>query len=218
MTSLRIPDEWKRQWDIWDLRVAVLMSLFFQILLITIASLRRRTGNIFLTIFIWSSYLLADWIATFAVGLIASGLSDSDQPAQNKLAQTKPAHLGQNKTDLNEDLITFWAPFLLVHLGGPHNITAFSLEDNELWIRHLLQLLIHLVTIAYVFTQSLPNELWFPIALVYLAGLIKYVERTRSLYCASLATLKISTLPQPTAGSNYARLMQARMKLHGCEE
>ncbi|KAK9269150.1 hypothetical protein L1049_000919 [Liquidambar formosana] len=188
MASLRIPDKWKSLWDLWDIRVAVLLSLSYQILLISIASLRKRSGNIFLTVFVWSSYLLADWVATFALGLIASGLNDCGKPA------------------LDEDLITFWAPFFC--------ITAFSLEDNELWIRHLLQLIIHLLLVAYVFTQSLPNGLWIPISLVYLAGFIKYFERTRSLYLASLATLKTSTLPKPTAGSNYVRLMEARMKLY----
>ncbi|GJN12070.1 hypothetical protein PR202_ga30315 [Eleusine coracana subsp. coracana] len=37
-------------------------------------------------------------------------------------------------------LIAFWAPFLLLHLAGPDNITAYSLEDNKLWKRHLLTL------------------------------------------------------------------------------
>ncbi|KAK9268398.1 hypothetical protein L1049_000147 [Liquidambar formosana] len=186
-----IPDKFKSLWNVWDLRVAVILSLFCQILLISIASLRKRTGNVFLTMFVWSAYLLADWIATYALGLIASGMaSDYSKPA------------------LNEDLITFWASFLLVHLGGPHNITAFALEDNELWLRHLLQLIVHLITIAYVFTQSIPNELWIPTALIYLAGFIKYAERTRSLYLASLGALNSSNLPRPTAGSNYAQLMQ----------
>ncbi|KAK1580984.1 hypothetical protein Q3G72_001899 [Acer saccharum] len=38
----------------------------------------------------------------------------------------------------NSDLLAFWPPFLLLHLGGPDTITAFALEDNELWLRHLL--------------------------------------------------------------------------------
>ena len=33
----------------------------------------------------------------------------------------------------NNTLMAFWAPFLLSHLGGPDNIMAYSLEDNELW-------------------------------------------------------------------------------------
>nr|GEV96486.1 hypothetical protein CTI12_AA530670 [Tanacetum cinerariifolium] len=38
----------------------------------------------------------------------------------------------------NVDILAFWVPFLLVHLGGPDTITAFAIKDNELWLRHLL--------------------------------------------------------------------------------
>jgi hypothetical protein len=35
-------------------------------------------------------------------------------------------------------LEVMWAPILLLHLGGHDGITAYSIEDNELWNRHLL--------------------------------------------------------------------------------
>ncbi|CAD6227108.1 unnamed protein product [Miscanthus lutarioriparius] len=41
-------------------------------------------------------------------------------------------------------IFAFWTPFLLLHLGGPDTITAYSLEDNELWLRHLIGLLFEL--------------------------------------------------------------------------
>ena len=31
-----------------------------------------------------------------------------------------------------------WAPILLVHLGGQDGITAYNIEDNELWKRHVV--------------------------------------------------------------------------------
>nr|XP_027118700.1 uncharacterized protein LOC113735938 [Coffea arabica] len=80
---------------------------------------------------------------TFAVGLISNGQSNN---CPEKFA-------------VNQDLAAFWAPFLLPHLGGPDNITAISLEDNELWIRHLLGLIIQFSAVAYVFSQSLRNML-----------------------------------------------------------
>lgn len=40
-----------------------------------------------------------------------------------------------------------------------------------------------------------------------LAGLIKYAERTRALYLASLETFKKSILKEPDPGPNYAKLM-----------
>ncbi|GMP65637.1 hypothetical protein CsSME_00026348 [Camellia sinensis var. sinensis] len=140
---------------------------------------------------IWAAYLLADWIAAFAVGLISNGQGN-----------------GCDVHPLNDDLAAFWAPFLLLHLGDPDTITAFALEDNELWIRHLLGLLIQLTAVAYVFSQSIPNKLWIPTVLMIFAGLIKYAERTRALYMACMGNFKASMLPKPDPGPNYAQLME----------
>ncbi|KAH6803472.1 hypothetical protein C2S51_031719 [Perilla frutescens var. frutescens] len=196
--SLEISDRARRVWDEWNLRVAVLVSLFLQTVLIFSANSRRRKGGIVLTAIIWSSYLLADWIAAFAVGLISSGQTN-DCP---------------EKTAVNKQLAAFWAPFLLLHLGGPDDITAFSLEDNELWIRHLLGLLIQVVAVVYVFVQSLQNEYWIPIVLLFFAGACKYAERTLSLYKACLGNFKTSLLPKPDSGPNYAQLMEEYSALY----
>ncbi|KAL8112925.1 hypothetical protein AgCh_020295 [Apium graveolens] len=141
-----------------------------------------------------NSYLLADWAANFAVGLIASSNGDSNSK-------------GKKSTDA--DLLAFWAPFLLVHLGGPDTITAFALEDNELWLRHLFGLLFQCMAVVYVFIQALPvrENLWIPTLLTFLAGVIKYAERTRSLYLASASSFRDSMLTEPDPGPNYAKLM-----------
>lgn len=190
--SLAGSDNARRVWDEWNIRVAVLLSLSFQILLIVLANSRRRSGGAVLTTIIWSSYLLADWIAAFAVGLISSGQTN-DCP---------------EKTAVNKQLAAFWAPFLLLHLGGPDAITAFSLEDNELWIRHFLGLVIQLVAVVYVFLQSLQNEYWIPTVLLFFAGACKYAERTVALYQACLGNFKKSLLSEPDPGPNYAQLME----------
>nr|XP_027120705.1 uncharacterized protein LOC113737722 [Coffea arabica] len=191
MASL-ISDTVKRLWDDWNLRAAVLISLFFQMALISLATFRKRTGNRIVNAIIWSVYLLADWLAAFAVGLISRG-QRNDNP---------------DKIRINEELAAFWAPFLLLHLGGPDNITAFSLEDNELWIRHLLGLVIQLVAVAYVFAQSIHPVLSVPTILLFFAGAIKYAERTRALYLGCLGNFKASMLPMPDAGPNYVQLME----------
>ena len=192
-----IPEKVKKLWDEWNLRGSILFSLFLQILLIFCAPTRKRRGNTFVTLIIWSAYLLADWVAAFAVGLIANSQNDM-----------------KNKCEMpvqTEDLLALWAPFLLLHLGGPDAITAFSLEDNELWIRHLFGLLIQLIAVGYVILQALPSELWIPTSLMLLAGIIKYAERTRALYLGCLGNFKASILPPADAGpeaTDYARLME----------
>ena len=67
---------------------------------------------------IWFAYLAADMIAFYIVGQI-SRLGDA--------IHEKDASTG------TESLSFYWAPFLLVHLGGQDTITAFSSEDNNLW-------------------------------------------------------------------------------------
>lgn len=194
-------DRAKKLWDEWNVRCAVLISLFFQIVLTFLAKSRKRRGSVVLTGVIWSCYLLADWIAAFAVGLISSGQTD-DCPEKNAV---------------NKQMAAFWAPFLLLHLGGPDSITAFSLEDNELWIRHWLGLIIQLVAVVYVFLQSLPNEYWIPTLVMFLAGACKYVERTVALYQACLGNFKASLLSKPDPGPNYAQLMQEYAALEASE-
>ncbi|KAH7859016.1 hypothetical protein Vadar_030452 [Vaccinium darrowii] len=105
--------------------------------------------------------------------------------------------------------MTFWAPFLLLHLGGPDTITAFALEDNELWPRHLLQLVVQLATSAYVFILTLfsNNQLWLPTLLMFISALIKSTERTRSLYLASWRRFRDSMLREPDPGPNYHNLI-----------
>ncbi|KAF8034294.1 hypothetical protein BT93_C0553 [Corymbia citriodora subsp. variegata] len=107
------------------------------------------------------------------------------------------------------DLLAFWAPFLLLRLGGPDTVTAVALEDNELWGRHLLNLLFQVGTASYVFYQSFPNsKLIVPTILLFIGGTIKYIERTCALYFASFSKFCRSLLPPADAGENYAEIMK----------
>ncbi|CAN6546555.1 unnamed protein product [Malus baccata var. baccata] len=187
-----IPISFRKLWERWNLRGFIILSLTLQTILILCAPFRKRTPNLVLIFLVWSSYLLADWAAGFAVGLISNSQGDAKG-------------LGDNE----EDLLAFWAPFLLLHLGGPDTITAFALEDNTLWLRHFLGLVFQVIAAVYVFIQSFPtNKLWPPTLLLFLAGTIKYAERTRALYRASLDNFKESMLKKPDPGPNYAKLME----------
>ncbi|GLU05302.1 hypothetical protein SLE2022_224090 [Rubroshorea leprosula] len=189
-----IPNRVKKTWDAWNIRGVLLFSLSLQALLILVSPYRKATKKSFIMFLVWSGYLLADWAANFAVGLISD--SQSDQLPRNS---TSPE---------NSDLLAFWAPFLLLHLGGPDTITALALEDNELWLRHMLGLISQAAAALYVFAQSLPNGLWMPTMLMFIAGVIKYGERTRALFLASLDRFRDSLLSEPDPGPNYAKLME----------
>jgi hypothetical protein len=173
-----IPEVWKLIWDRWDLRGFIFLSLTLQIFLILFAPLRKHTSRNWIIMPLWTAYLLSDWAANFAVGLISSSQGNSTgKSSKGNYGSPSPAVSDNN----NADLLAFWAPFLLVHLGGPDTITAFALEDNELWLRHLLGLLFQSLAALYVFFQSLPETLlWLPTMLMFISGIIKYSERTRS--------------------------------------
>ncbi|KAM6545401.1 hypothetical protein CsatB_026137 [Cannabis sativa] len=187
-----IPKSVREIWKEWNIRGIILFSLALQAFLIMVAPFRKRTSNKFFIFLLWMSYLLADWAASFTVGHISSKQNDDSGRDKGCYAN--------NKAD---DIIqAFWAPFLLLHLGGPDTITAFSLEDNELWLRHLLALVTQVLATAYVFIQTVPgNILWKPTMVMFIGGIIKYVERTRALYKASLSTFRASLLEKTP---NYA--------------
>ncbi|XP_050264173.1 uncharacterized protein LOC126708424 [Quercus robur] len=108
-----------------------------------------------------------------------------------------------------DDLIAFWAPFLLVHLGGPDTITAFALEDNELWLRHFISFIVQLAVTVYVFLLTFPeNKLFIPTLFMFGAGIIKYLERTLALFLASLGRFRDSMLREPDTGPDYVKLME----------
>ncbi|URD75343.1 hypothetical protein MUK42_08413, partial [Musa troglodytarum] len=91
-------------------------SLSLQIILIFSGSLRKRVVSSWISLILWSAYLLADWVATFALGILSNTQTDSG--------------CASSSHPQNDDLLAFWSPFLLLHLGGPDTITAFSLEDS----------------------------------------------------------------------------------------
>lgn len=186
-----IPPRFKNFYDKWNVQSFILLSLSLQTILILCAPFRKRTTNVIVIWLIWSAYLLADWAANFSVGLISNSQINNPRP------------------DDHSDILAFWAPFLLLHLGGPDTITAFALEDNALWLRHLVGLLTQVAAAVIVFGQSLPtNKLWIPTVLLFIAGTIKYGERTRALYLANLNKFRESMLKEPDPGPNYAKLME----------
>ncbi|KAG2666284.1 hypothetical protein I3760_15G050900 [Carya illinoinensis] len=183
-----IPERLRKTWEMCNIRGVILFSLLLQIILFLGAPMRKRTGNRLVILLVWSSYFLAEWATSFALGLITS--------------------IQSSKHGETSDLYAFWASFVLLHHGDPDTITAF--EENELWLRHLLTLISQVVATLYFFVQTLPeSKLWLPTSLIFLAGIIKYAERTRSLYLASWRTFRETMLKEPDPGPEYAKLMEA---------
>ncbi|KAL6897938.1 hypothetical protein ACP4OV_006897 [Aristida adscensionis] len=158
----------KDLWDLWEIHCLILISLFLQVFLFLAAGMRMRSASSVLRTVVWLAYLLADAVAIFVLG-----------------------HLAVHASGPRHQLMFFWAPFVLVHLGGQDTITAFSKEDNELWRRHLLSLVSHIAFAGYVVAKaSWPDSrLRAAMVLMFLSGCFKYAERTYCLYCASPAMI-----------------------------
>ncbi|PRQ48507.1 hypothetical protein RchiOBHm_Chr2g0111481 [Rosa chinensis] len=76
-SAVPISDTVKKIWDKWNLRGFILLSLSLQTFLILCAPMRKRTSSKWVIVPIWLAYLLADWAANFAIGLIASSQTDT---------------------------------------------------------------------------------------------------------------------------------------------
>jgi Domain of unknown function (DUF4220) len=173
-----IPNKWRNEFGADEIRVLVLTSLALQVGLYFLAPLRKRTTNEALTFTLWLFYLTADDVAMLALSNVVSKQTDMT--------------CGSDKSgSIPGELVALWAPFLLLHLGGPDSITSYAIEDNELWWRHLLRFVVQVITAAFAFLQSPPNpELWIPTILVFIPGMIKFLERIQALRAGSMDNLK----------------------------
>ncbi|XP_058204032.1 uncharacterized protein LOC131318235 [Rhododendron vialii] len=189
-----IPTWVQRLWDTWDLRVLVLRSFTLQVILSIFGGRRKHISSLWInSVLVWSAYLMADWVATVA------------------LVKLSDAQGNQEKSNV---LWAIWAPLLLLHLGSPDSITAYSLEDNQLWMRHLMGLAVQIFVAIYVFLMSWKNS-WFSFMSIpaLVAGIIKYGERTWVLKSVSddkyIHRIPFGSLKDkyPTEGHDYVRVL-----------
>jgi hypothetical protein len=94
------------------------------------------------------------------------------------------------------ELEVIWAPVLLLHLGGHDGITAYNIEDNELWTRHLLTAVAQITVAIYVFCKSWPpgGDKWLLAAavLLFVPGVFKCFVKPWALKSASIYSLVTS--------------------------
>jgi hypothetical protein len=119
------------------MRVLVLGSLVVQFLVLIFSYLRRRAIPRWIRFIMWLAYLGGDAIAIYALATLFNRHKDQDRGGKNTLE-------------------VVWAPILLIHLGGHDGMTAYNIEDNELWSRHLLTVASQVTVAIYVFSKSWP--------------------------------------------------------------
>uniref|UniRef100_A0ACD5UIU5 Uncharacterized protein n=1 Tax=Avena sativa TaxID=4498 RepID=A0ACD5UIU5_AVESA len=165
-------------WEEWQLRVLVLASLVVQYILFITAALRKlpsRSG--IRPAFTWLAYLGSDAIAIYGLATLFNRHKEPDGVRDNILE-------------------VVWAPILLMHLGGQDAITAYNIEDNELWTRHILTAVSQVTVAVYVFWKSWPGgdqRLLQAAIVLFVPGVLKCFEKPLALHGASINSLVSSS-------------------------
>ncbi|KAH7862854.1 hypothetical protein Vadar_010330 [Vaccinium darrowii] len=161
-------EEARKFWEVWDLRILTLYILIAQLYLHFYGRLRSRNKSVLMMLVnVWLLYLFSDLLATIALG---------------KLSKLK---VNENDTDMSSKigeyaLRVMWAPLILFFLGGPDTLTVLRVEENQLWVKHLIGLLTQGLRTAYALIVTFnPHDLVLSLlaALLFIPGIIKYGER-----------------------------------------
>nr|CAB3491821.1 unnamed protein product [Digitaria exilis] len=169
-----------RWWDAWQMRVLVMASLLIQWFLLLAAPMRKYTIRNRLRRLIWLAYISCDALAIYALATLFN-------------RQTKASSTCLNTGAKASSLEVLWAPVLLIHLGGREEITAYNIEDNEMWTRHTVTLVSQVSVALYAFYKTWPNEgdrrlLWSAV-LLFIIGVLSFCEKPWALRRASINRL-----------------------------
>nr|CAE04420.2 OSJNBb0040D15.10 [Oryza sativa Japonica Group] len=162
----------------------VLCSFAAQLFLALLAGVRRRKATGVRVLLLWAAYQLGGFAGTYALGSMS-------------LSRTTPQQQQQ---------LALWAPFLLLHLAGPDNITAYSLDDTALAGRQVLTVAVQIAGAAYVLYRQIYSSssstagggdggsglMWVSVVM-FVIGVAKYVERAVAMRQADLGSMRSSS-------------------------
>ncbi|GLT90404.1 hypothetical protein SLE2022_083380 [Rubroshorea leprosula] len=216
-----VPPHVREIWKEWQLVGLALLSLTLQIVLIITGNRRKDIRGTLFRVIVWLAYMVADSVATIALGILSNDFGQIyyDEGFNNLGTNAlKYDDRGQNRqmngctkahTEEGTEFRAFWAPFFLLHLGGPDTITAYSLEDNELFLRHLAGVIVQTITALYIILLAWTrSHISYLSIVVIVVGCIKYGERTWSLWKASWNKLQNTIITDADPGPNYPRFME----------
>ncbi|KAE8779665.1 hypothetical protein D1007_47234 [Hordeum vulgare] len=176
-------------WDAWQLRVLVLGSLFIQYFLFFFSMVRQLALPSWLRLFSWLAYLGGDALAIYALATLFN--RHKQLPADGS------------------GLEVLWTPVLLIHLGGQHTMTAYNIEDNELWARHAITVVSQITVALFVFCKSWSGEkrLLQAAILLFVVGIIRSIQKPWALQNASISGMTASLSPSARREQGLVALM-----------
>ncbi|XP_039803281.1 uncharacterized protein LOC120667259 isoform X2 [Panicum virgatum] len=131
----------------------------------------------------WLAYLASDAVAIYALATLFNRHKNQD-PGGSRMLEV------------------VWAPVLLIHLGGHDGITAYNIEDNELWSRHLLTAVSQVTVAIYVFCKSWrggDKRLLQAAIVLFVPGVLKCFAKPWALKRASINSLVSLAAAERTA-------------------
>ncbi|VAH97254.1 unnamed protein product [Triticum turgidum subsp. durum] len=164
-------------WDEWKLRVLILCSLSVQFFLYFSDWMRLLHKLRRLRVLVWMAHIGGDALAVYALAILFNRQK-------------------QQTADVESDALELiWVPFLLIHLGG-QNISAYSLEDNELWKRHVITLVSQVAVALYIFCKwwSGQKKLLQAAVLLFVVGILKFTQKPWALRRASFNSMASRSL------------------------
>ncbi len=172
--------EW---WEEWQLRILALSSMGIQVFLFFSAMMRKRAIPSWFRSIVWLAYLGSDATVIYAMASLFNRHKNQD-------------YTNSFKVQGSYSLEVFWAPILLIHLGGQDVITAYNIEDNELWRRQVLTTVSQITVSVYVFYKSwwldiIHSDLRMMQAAMqmFVFGVLKCIEKPWALRSASINML-----------------------------
>ncbi|KAK3121012.1 hypothetical protein QOZ80_8BG0644680 [Eleusine coracana subsp. coracana] len=172
-------------WEKWQLRILVLGSFAAQCYLAAFGRARKSHIKPLSRLFIWLSYLASDGLAIYALATLFN--------RQEKLKY--------NYVNGRHGLEVLWTPILLMHLGGQKAISAYNIEDNELWRRQIVTAVSQVTVALYVFGRSWSSNdkrISAATILLFVPSIFRCFRKPLTLKRSSFNSLVGSTDPTPT--------------------
>ncbi|TVU43342.1 hypothetical protein EJB05_09802, partial [Eragrostis curvula] len=172
-------------WQDSQLRILALASLSFQCFLSFFSADRKLHIHPLYRLSIWLSYLGGDALAIYALATLFN----------------RHRSLQNSSVNSSHDLEVLWVPILLMHLGGQAGISAYNIEDNELWCRHIVTAVSQVAVSIYVFCSSwistADKRLQAAAIVLFIPGIYKCFEKPYALKRCSFNCLVSSFCPVP---------------------
>jgi len=198
----------KQGWNEWGFRITVILSLGANLVVAIVSGTRRRSTRpglwwgflgLAAQFSLWGAYQLAEVASTNAIGSLSLCGTDASEEEQQVAA--------------------FWGLFLLLHLGGPDNLTAYALEDNKISKRKWIELVFQILGMCYTIYDNTHRgaRSWGLLLVAYvlmiLAGSVRYVERAMAQIKANLDKMQEEASSSGSSSKDDAKMAYLKFRI-----